>query len=62
MFGLTDSFRRGVAFLVVGMVVLVAAFGASWALAPDTETVSGAADATTRRYWWACRDRDRTGT
>jgi hypothetical protein len=41
---LTDPSRRGVAFLVVGLVVLVGAFGTSWALAPDATTVSSGYD------------------
>ena len=38
---LTDAFWRGVALFAIGTVVLVAAFGASWALAPDTQRITG---------------------
>jgi hypothetical protein len=44
MEALRDPSHRAVALLVVGLLVLVAAFGASWALAPDTETVTDEAN------------------
>ncbi|NHN59704.1 MULTISPECIES: hypothetical protein [Halorussus] len=44
MRGLRSPGVRGVAFVAAGLVVLVAAFGASWAFAPDTDTVSDAVD------------------
>jgi hypothetical protein len=44
MRGLTNSSKRAVAFFVIGLVILVTAFGASWALAPGTDTLSDEAD------------------
>jgi hypothetical protein len=44
MRALRDSSHRAIALLVVGLVVLVAAFGASWALAPDTDATADEAD------------------
>jgi hypothetical protein len=41
----SDSTVRGLALVLAGLVVLVAAFGASWAVAPDTDTVSDGIDA-----------------
>jgi hypothetical protein len=41
---LRDPSHRAIALLVVGLVVLVAAFGVSWALAPDTDTAADEAD------------------
>ncbi|WP_435175594.1 arylsulfotransferase family protein [Halorussus sp. AFM4] len=40
MRGLRGPGERGVAFVAAGLLVLVAAFGASWALAPDTERIA----------------------
>ncbi|UPV74910.1 aryl-sulfate sulfotransferase [Halorussus limi] len=37
---LSDPSVRGLAFVLAGLVLLVGAFGASWALAPDTDAVS----------------------
>jgi len=37
-----SSYRRGLLFLVAGTAVIVAAFGASWALAPDTDRLPDA--------------------
>jgi hypothetical protein len=42
---MTGPRRRAITLIVAGLLVLVTAFGASWAFAPDTDTVTGAADA-----------------
>jgi len=39
-----SSYRRGLGFLVAGLVVVVATFGASWALAPDTDRLPDSGD------------------
>jgi hypothetical protein len=41
---MTGSRRRAVALFVAGLLVLVTAFGATWAFAPDTDTLSDVAD------------------
>ena len=43
---MTPAARRGLALVAAGLVVLVGAFGAGWALAPDVDTASGEATGT----------------
>lgn len=42
---LRHSAGRGIAFILVGLLVLVVAFGASWGFAPDPDTIPEDADA-----------------
>ena len=44
MGGLTSPTRRGLALVGVGLLVVVAAFGGSWAFAPDANHVSDSVD------------------
>ncbi|WP_137284972.1 aryl-sulfate sulfotransferase [Halorussus salinisoli] len=45
MGGLTGEFQRGLVLFGVGTLLVAGAFGGSWALVPDTETVTKGADA-----------------